>query len=532
MKDSSWKVTPIGGVGEIGSNMALISLDKIQIIVDIGILFPYEDFFDINYLIPDFSLVDPNKKTILMITHGHEDHIGAIHHLMSHLQDFQVYAPRFAKELIHQKLSKNNLGCRIELYDATSELRFDFLTIKPIQVNHSIPDTYGLIIHDRKNALIYISDFKVDPHAILEPAIDFAFLAKYLEPFEQRITLLDSTNILQTGKTPSETELIPALEELISGPKRVFFTLFASNIHRLKNIITLACKYNKKVVISGRSLWFYLEAAKNCDLISDEEYSILVDYNSGLPANYIVLLTGCQGEHFGSLRRVAMGDHPALKLCDSDIVAFSSKNIPGNEKKINRIINKITEAGAEVITAYDKLIHASGHPAQEDLKLIIPHLKPTHYIPIHGETYFLKKHIEFIKKINPQIKTNFLLNGDSISIKEEVEFIKGEVLPPNLIHGKNLTIERERISERRKLACNGAVFISVLPNKKNVAITVKGLPVIVDSLIDDLESLTMTFLNKSKKSDLEEQSENIRIAVRNFLNQTLGYKPITIVHVV
>lgn len=529
MASTSWKIRPMGGVGEIGSNMTVFEFDHYQIIIDIGILFPYEDFFDINYLIPDFVTLDLNKKTYLVISHGHEDHIGAIAHLITQLGDFEVYAPAFAKELIHRKLQKNNLGCSVELYDANSELHFEETSVKPVAVNHSIPDTYGLIVKHDDTSVLFISDFKVDPKAQLEAPIDLKNIASLFATSTRRICMLDSTNILNPGKTPSETELIPDLERIIELPSRVFITLFSSNIHRVKNIINLAQKHNKKVVISGRSIWSYIDAAKSIGIISEEEFRTLIDYDQALPQSYIVLLTGCQGEFLGSLRRVANGEHPTLKLENGDIVLFSSKVIPGNEKKVARIINSITEKGAEVITSYDKLVHASGHPGQEDLRQIISAVNPTHYIPIHGETYFLKKHIDFVVKNFPSIQTFFMLNGDTLEVSSSLTLKKQESPQPEIIHGKNIVIERERISERRKIACNGSVFVSA--SKKDVVITTKGLPIFSDMLLDDLSDLIKSMFSISK-NNTDEVSEKIRIFVRNFFKEPLGYKPIVIVHII
>jgi ribonuclease J len=255
---------PIGGVQEIGSNMTLIRTEGEDIVIDCGMLFPYEECFDINYLIPDFSELNPERMRSIIITHGHEDHIGALAHLLKDFPGTTVYASKFTIVLIQKKLEEFNLKMTYKIYDPRSELSFGDITIFPVHVNHSIPETSGLVIrtNDLKWGALYISDFKVDVTSQHEAPIDFKRIKDLLSVCQKTIFLLDSTNILADGKTTSEGELLFDLQSLLDRQEaRIFITLFASNVHRMNAISKMAMAAGRKIVIMGRSLKTYMEAA-------------------------------------------------------------------------------------------------------------------------------------------------------------------------------------------------------------------------------------------------------------------------------
>lgn len=526
-------VKPLGGVGEIGSNMTLVQSDNTSLIIDVGILFPYEDFFDLNYLIPDFKeQLDESYK--LIITHGHEDHIGAIEHLVRIYPKIEIWAPAFAKTLMLKKLARKKLSCKINTYNSNTQIKIDKLTIDPIRVNHSIPDTYGLYISNETNSFFFASDFKVDLSSTHEKPFDFEKLEKLYNGQEKRVCFIDSTNILNKGKTLSEDDLLSDFNEVIASEKRVFITLFSSNIHRVKNIIQLAKDQNKKVIPIGRSLNHYIESALENKIISKELFKNVkeVDAVKNLQSSdNVFLLTGCQGEFRGALTRIANGEHSLIKFNSNDLVVFSSKAIPGNQKKVSRLINKIVRYGADVITEKEKSVHASGHPSQKDLILFIDKIKPTHYIPIHGESYFLKKHCEFIKENYPEIQNFCIENYDLIHIESEHVHLSNHqtIREPLLIHGNSIEIERSKISQRRKLACNGLIVISAFKKTKSVKVTFNGLPEFIHEREDDLIKVLKPYLQS--KQSLSEIEEEMRIISRNFFKKELGYRPIVVSHV-
>lgn len=529
------RISPLGGVGEIGSNMTVFELRNQYIIVDYGILFPYDDFYDINYLIVDIEDLNTEKEIILFITHGHEDHIGAISHFVKKHPKVKIHAPELAWHLIKYKLESRKLPLNVEVYDGTKVFDFGEFELHPLHVTHSIPDTYGIILKSKDLSLsvLFISDFKFDLNPSFENAFDTKKVEEIFCPAKKRFAFLDSTNILNPGKTTSETELIENFDAIFEIKGRVFLTMFSSNIYRLKNILESATRNGRRISTIGRSISNYLTAGNNAGLIKLEDYKI-TDFDS--IQNYqnpdnLFIVTGSQGEFLGAMKRISEGEQKNITLEPTDRVVFSSKPIPGNEKKIGRLQNKITEYGAKIISSRDMLIHASGHPGQEDLKELMKIAKPTHLIPIHGETYFLEKHKNFANEFFPEVEVHLLENFQGLDLSNgTIKHFAISKKDPLIIHGNDLVIEREKISERRKLACNGLITIAISQKDQKVMITTQGLPKIIDPQLPKLkEHVEYLAFDELKKRDYDYTTEQIRIKVRNFFKQTLGYKPITIV---
>lgn len=530
MTSNQLTLTPLGGLKQIGSNMILLENGKKRALIDCGILFPNDQCYGINYLIPDFTKIDHVDQ--IFFTHGHEDHIGAVTHLLEIFPDIDIYAPPFAATLISNKLHFAEIKKKIYEYDSSSILSFTDIKIHPIQMNHSIPDTYGLLFVDKKNShsLFYASDFKIDFNSPYEPPFELDRLKKLSKTCKNRILMADSTNILNPGKSPSEADVITDLEQLITNhDSRIFITLFASNIHRMQTIFNIAKKINIPVYSYGRSISSYIELAKKGDKIEPHNYDQEISNYSG--GKSIVLLTGCQGEFRGALKRVATGENPYFTAGPDDLFIFSSKVIPGNEKSVSHILNLLAAAGSKVITDREKLIHVTGHPGQEDLKTIINSYNPTDYIPIHGETHFLQKQVSFLKNIYPKITTHFVTNFDQISIKTTgIEVDQGDELPPLLVHGDRLLIEREAIAERRKIATQGLI-ITVINNKTlHSELIFQGLPnYFTKNYLSDLDQIVRYRLSLLKNGNRESILEQIRVELRREANKILCYKPVVIV---
>lgn len=536
MKNKFYSILPLGGVEEIGSNMTLIRTPSEDIIIDCGMLFPYEECFDINYLIPDFSELDPGRVKSIIITHGHEDHIGALSHLLKEFPDLTVYASNFTLHLIQKKLEEHKIKCNFKIYSPLDDLHFAEVEVSPIHVNHSIPETCGLIIrsHDRSWGSLYISDFKVDLYSKHEKPIDFKRIQEKLSECRKTAFFLDSTNVLNDGKTVSENELLVDLQSLLEREEeRIFITLFASNVHRMDAIARMGKAAGRKLVIMGRSLKNYMEAAVetgHTSILPDEIF--LPDQVKGENGKMLIFLSGCQGDFLSALRRFSFGEDSTFKPRSSDLIVFSSKVIPGNEKKIFRIYNKLSEFGVEIITASDHLIHASGHPGKEDLHLLMKNFTPDYYFPIHGESYMLRKHQEFIKESYPKVSCHLIYNYQEVILGEDdIKIEKHEHRDPRLIHGKGLEIEKTQISQRRKMATQGAVFISYHRTQGHIEITTLGLPLYAQELLDNLKKKLIQQIQK----DLSSREENyfrdqLKISTRQFFNNFLGYKPMTEVH--
>lgn len=541
MKQPRIKIKPVGGVGQIGSNMTLIQGKKDTIIIDAGILFPYEDFFDIDYLIPNLDTIP--EPSHLVITHGHEDHIGAVLHVVKKFPKIKVLASPFTAGLIRKKLEFNHHPYPITEYRHYDQLGFNDFTIDPIHVNHSIPETVGLLIKDIQEEIgfFFISDFKIDFKTIYERPFDFEKLIKHSKNLKKRVLLCDSTNITSSTKeTPSENDLIPILDGIFSeAESRIFITCFSSNIHRLMTFISLCKKHNKKLIPHGRSMISYLNTANELGMIPDFQSVVkMAESFTGSDENVVVLLSGCQGDFRGTFRRFCVGEDSQFKPRPTDTVVLSSKPIPGNEKKISLLVNKLSEAGCHVITSQDKLIHVSGHPGRNDLKMLYEKYNPTDIVPIHGESYFIREHIEFVKEVFPSAIPHYFLNNDELVVKEDlkIEVHDGETIEPVIIHGKGIVLEREKISERRKLACNGSVFISLKLTSTRAKVekfsfNFLGLPNLVTDNQEKFKRFLENYFIQISFKDEEKTNEELRVAVRRYFDQILGYKPTTTIHI-
>lgn len=541
MKKPLLKVTPVGGVGQIGSNMTLIQSSKDTIILDAGILFPYEDFFDINYLIPD--LKDVPTPTHLIITHGHEDHIGAVVDIIKVFPQITIVATPFSAGLIKKKFDFHHITHKIVQYSSSEQLGFHDFTIDPIHVNHSIPETVGLLIKDHAESfgLFFTSDFKIDFQTPYERPFDFEKLKRLSKKLDKRILLCDSTNIMSSNKvTPSENDIIPVFDEIFSEAKdRIFITCFSSNIHRLLTIIAQCKKHNRKLVPHGRSMISYLNTANELGMISEFDKVVRQSDSIGKEQeNLVVLLSGCQGDFRGTFRRFCMGEDSQFKPRMSDTVILSSKAIPGNEKKISLLINKLSEINCKIITSQEKMVHVSGHPGRTDLLKLYEEFQPHDIIPIHGESYFIREHVRFINESFPQAKAHYILNNDELEIGSDlnIKITDGPMIEPILIHGKGLEIEKTKISERRKLACNGAIFMSIRLSSTKAKVesydyNYIGLPNLIAENDDKFKKFLNHYFIKIDFKDIEKTNEELRVAIRKYFDQILGYKPMTTIHI-
>lgn len=541
MKKQYLKIEPVGGIGQIGSNMTLVQGANDTILIDAGILFPYEDFFDIDYLIPDLSTIPVPSH--LIITHGHEDHIGAVFHVIKQFPNIKVLASPFTAALIRKKLEFNHNLYPITEYRNFDQLGFKDFVIDPIHVNHSIPETQGLLIRDHKEefGLFFISDFKIDYKTIYERPFDFEKLIKLSKNLKRKVLLADSTNITSnTLETPSEADIIPVMDELFaSTEKRIFITCFSSNIHRLMTFISLAKKYGRKVVPHGRSMISYLNTANELGMIPDFDAVVkLAESVTPNQDNIVVLLSGCQGDFRGTFRRFCMGEDSTFKPRADDLVILSSKSIPGNEKKISLLMNKISEIGSKIVTSQEKLIHVSGHPGRNDLVHLYEKFNPTDIVPIHGETFFIRAHVEHIKKNFPSAIPHYFLNFDSMIVSDDLKltFNQGEKHDPVIIHGKQIVLEKEKVSERRKLACNGSVFVSLKISKsmtdvEKISYTLQGLPTLITKNDEKFRRFLENYFVQISFKDMEKTTEELRIAIRKYFDQILGYKPQTFIHI-
>lgn len=543
-KSDHFNIKFIGGVKQIGSNMALVSYGETQVLIDAGILFAKDDVFNINYLIPDFDELE--GLTDIVFTHGHEDHIGAVLHILAKFPQINIWASPFCAALIKRKLYFNNLTAEINLFQEASVLQFGKIIIHPIYVTHSIPETFGLYIKvpDLSLSCLYISDFKSDLIPIDGRPINLKKIKALDENENTKLLLADSTNILSSNKlTPSESEVYPVLLETIkAAPSRVFTTCFASNVARIQMFIDIARITKRKIVLAGLSMKGYIDAAKAVRLLSNVD-NIIFDSNKSFAKNdkIIVLASGSQGDFRGAFRRIASGNDANFKPKADDLFILSSKTIPGNETKVSEILNLLAEQNVNVVTDRDKLVHVSGHPGISDLKILYDSYLPTDIIPIHGESLFLKKHFELIQTTFPQVTPHLVHNGDSvqISLQKKCKIIAGEIKDPELIIGKMIPIERKSISERRKIAEGGCIVLTIptTHHKSSAAFKIKyiGLPKFLET-DDEQNEKSIQFITdtiaQTSFNNITAAEENIRIDVRRFFQNIIGIRSVVVVHII
>lgn len=517
--------------------MQLVEVDGHRVLIDCGILFPRDDHFGLNFLIPDFySILHDLTLDAIIITHGHEDHIGAISFLAKHYPSIPIYAPAFAAALIRKKTEELKLSVKVHLYDHMTPMIFGSLHITPIPVSHSIPHTFGLLLTDQNNtyAIAYLSDFKLDQKQEL-----IASLKEKLSSARLKIMMTDSTNVLNDAEGIDEAELAPHFFKIFSESKsRIFLTCFSSNIYRLQTIIDQAAATGRIVVPHGRSMHFYISTAKELGLLHDS-HNVLREVNQidTDRSNQIVLLSGCQGEFKGTLRRVAFAEDSSYKPNSDDLFVFSSKTIPGNEFSIGQILNELSHRKIPIITAQDQLIHASGHLAWSSLSALYQQVAPDLIIPVHGESFFLLRHVAKIAQHHPSLRSLMLTNGDTLEINSDSSFVHQakQETDPLFIHGNDLIIERTALSERRKLSSEGLISVSidlesVHRRHPRTSVDSFGLPQVAKDQLEAFDAFLIGFLKQLKITDKIRAQEEIRVATRRYFMPLLGYRPVAIIH--
>lgn len=392
------RIVPLGGLGEIGKNMTLFECREDKFIIDCGLSFPDSEMFGVDLVIPDFSYVVENKDSIrgIVITHGHEDHIGSLPYLLRDV-NFPIYATPLTKGLIENKLSEHSLEniAEINIMQPGDRIQFGCMTVVPIHVNHSIPDAVGFAIESPAGTVITTGDFKIDYTPPQGETTDLATFAEYGKKGVLAY-MADSTNAERRGFSASEKTVATSLQPLFekAKKKRIVIATFASNIYRLQTILDLAVRYKRKVAVSGRSMVKNIEMALELGYLNVPE-GVLIEaemVSKYQPEQIVLITTGSQGEPLSALARMAGGTHRQFAIGSGDFIIISATPIPGNEKMVTKVVNGLMKLGAEVIYESMYEVHVSGHAAQEELKLMLNLVKPKYFIPIHGEYKHLKKH--------------------------------------------------------------------------------------------------------------------------------------------
>lgn len=465
----------LGGLGEVGKNTYCIETKNTIIIIDAGVKFPENDVQGIKYVIPDYKyLKSSNKNKFLLITHGHEDHIGAINILIQEVNVLLIYAPKFAAELIRHKMSLLHAKKpSIIEYDENSFFKINNGEIKVsfFRVTHSIPDAFGIVLETSEGRIATTGDFKIDLTPIgkdieLNKIAFFGF--KGID-----LLLSDSTNAEIEGNTSSEKSVYQNIDNIFSHTLgRIIISTFSSSISRIQQIIDIACKHNRKIVIVGRSMEIAVQFARKNGYIKikNDDFIDISEVENCNPNKVCIICTGSQGEPGSVLSKIAGGEH-RIHIKPNDTVVFSSSPIPGNSENINMIINILVKAGANIFTNDKNLIlHSSGHPSKHDLQLMLKLFKPKFFMPIHGNYSMLKSHASVAEYIGIKKENIFILeNGDSIILKKH-NIIRGpKIFTDYLYLEDNSTmspISSKIIDERKKINEDGIVVINIFFNSK------------------------------------------------------------------
>lgn len=503
----------LGGLNEVGKNTYCIENDNTLIIIDAGIMFPEQGFLGIDYVIPDYTHLKNVRSKIkaLFITHGHEDHIGAIPYLLQNVNIPVIYAPKLALALIKNKLEENRMLNKVKIveYNEDDIINVDDFTVQFFRVTHSIPDAYGICVDTPHGRIVTTGDYKID----LTPIGEDINLTKIAKIGRDGVDLLlsDSTNAEKEGYTLSEGSVINSIFEVFSKTTgRLIISTFSSNISRIQQIVEACVKYNRKILIIGRSMENAISISRQYGYIKIPDASLITpdkmkDYKN---SEIVILCTGSQGEPMAALSRIANGEHNLVKILPGDTVVFSSSPIPGNGASVNAVVNQLVRSGAEVINnSIFSNLHASGHPSKQELRIMLKLFKPKYFMPVHGEYRMLRLHGELAEEVGIPKENIFILsNGDSLVLRKH-NITEGKRIQTDdiFIDGKDISgLSTAVIRDRNILANDGMVAVLIsIDSRTNSVLTIP-------------EIVTQGFIY------MDEQSENVIKEARK-----IAYKELT-----
>ncbi|CUO59804.1 ribonuclease J [Clostridium disporicum] len=541
------KVIPLGGLGEIGKNITVIEYGDEIVVVDCGMTFPDSEMYGIDVVIPDVTYLVNNIEKVkgFFITHGHEDHIGSIPYILKQV-NVPIFATNLTVGLIESKLEEHKMLdiVNLNVVKPGDIIKLDKLKVEFIRTNHSIADSCSLAIHTPLGIIVHTGDFKVDFTPVDGNVID---LQRFAKLGKQGVLLLmaDSTNACHPGYTMSEKTVGEKLDNLFSkGKGRIIVATFASNIHRLQQIINSSIKYGRKVAFSGRSMEKISDVAVKLGYLDMPE-GLLVDlkdlrlYNND---QITIVTTGSQGEPMSALTRIASSTHKNIQIEKDDMIIISASPIPGNEKAVSRVINELTHKGAEVIYKSIEEIHVSGHACEQELKLIHSILKPKYFVPVHGEYKHLRKHILIAEEVGLEKEKSFILeNGDVLSLSRKSACIAKKVQAGNiLVDGSGVgDVGNIVLRDRKNLSRDGIINVIVAIEKESHAIV--GGPDIItrgfvyvresEELVNEIKQISYESIQKSIDNNVFKWSEiknNIRNDIGSFIYSKTKRKPIIV----
>lgn len=536
------RIYPLGGLGEIGKNMTVYECADEMVIVDCGSLFPDSDMFGVDLVIPDFSFVEQNRSRIkgVVITHGHEDHIGALPYLLREV-NLPIYATRLTVGLIKNKLEEHGLLSSADITTIMPGQKFNLgcFTFEPIHVNHSIPDAVAFAIECPAGVLIHTGDFKIDYTPMGGGVIDLNTFAEYGKRGVLAL-LADSTNSERPGMSASESKVHESLTAMFvrGGSKRIIVATFASNLYRVQQIVDLAVQYGRKVAISGRSMLNNTAMARELGYLQapDDVFIDVEQINKYPPESVALITTGSQGETLSALSRMAMGNHRNVHVGPEDFIIISATPIPGNEKMVTRVVNSLLKLGAEVI--YERMyeVHASGHACSDEQKLILDLVQPRYFIPVHGEYKHLKRHALTAESMGVP-KENILIadTGDTIILSSKGIGV-GEPVQAGAVMVDGLgvgDVGSVVLRDRRLLSQDGIVVLAASVQRKTGKLTSevelfsRGFVYVKESeqLLEEARAAVQKLLQNSKNEDIASLKTKMRETASSLLYRRTKRSP-------
>jgi ribonuclease J len=535
---------PLGGLGEFGMNMMVVACGDTAILIDAGVMFPEPELLGVDLIIPDLRQLQQYNITALVLTHGHEDHIGAVPHVLKTFQG-PVYGTAFTLALVESKLAENDHQSRGRLTTVRPRERVTVgsFTIEFLRVTHSIPDCVAVAIETPQGVIIHTGDFKIDQTPIDGEGVDVHRLAQ-LGASGVLALLADSTNVDRRGFTGSEVDVTDAFEEIFTNADgKIVVATFASSIYRMQIVVDLAAQFDRRVAFIGRGMIDNSEIAQRLGYLRVPAGVLIKDSDvRNFPAQDVVCMcTGSQGEPQAALPRIAIDDHRHVRLDPEDVVVFSAREIPGNEKAIGRVMNHIAKRGAELIYEGLKHVHVSGHGSEEELKLMISLVRPRYFVPIHGEYRQLARHARIAGRVSRGTKVILAENGDVVRFDEIGGRLAGKVPAGRiLIDGtRSGEVGDEVLRDRRHLAGDGLVVPVVVIGRQSG--TLEETPDVItrgfvldartEGLLKEIPSLLAASIEGAgveERTDPGLIKEKIRVDLQRFFRKRSGLRPLVV----
>jgi len=539
------QIIPLGGIGEIGKNMYVIRFEDEIIVIDAGLSFPSDEMLGIDVVIPDITYLEENKDKVraILLTHGHEDHIGALPYVLQRI-NVPVYGTKLTLGLVEVKLKEHRMlqNCKLITIRPEDKLEIGSFKMEFFRVNHSIPDSIGIAVKTPVGTIVHTGDFKFDQTPVSGETTDYYRLARLGER-GVLVALSDSTNAERSGYTLSESEVGSVIMDIFhSARQRIILATFASNIHRIQQVIDAASYYRRKVAIVGRSMINAVSIAQELGYLHVDEGTIMdIDEVNKLPPHKVVILTtGSQGEPMAALTRISMAEHRKVEIIPGDTVIISATPIPGNEKLVSRTIDNLFARGANVIYERDTGIHVSGHASQEELKLMLNLLKPKYLIPIHGEYRHLIRHAQLAAKVGIKEKNVFIAeNGQILEFTARSGRVVGTVTSGQvLVDGLGVgDVGSIVLRDRKLLSQDGIIMVALAVNKNNGTIMAgpeiysRGFIYVRESeiFLDQARAhinATLKKLTNGKKTDWSVVKNQLRDSLSRFIWEKIQRRPI------